>query len=45
MTAEVNDCVTLVDYCKARTTKCFLQPRVFQILHEIGRLREVTLEK
>jgi hypothetical protein len=32
-------CVLIVDYYKARTTKCFLQQRVFNILHEIGRLR------
>jgi hypothetical protein len=45
MTAEVNDLRdTDVDYCKARTTKCFLRHKSINILHEID-VYEVTLEK
>jgi hypothetical protein len=30
---------------QSRTTKCFAAARVFNILHEIGRLREVTFRE
>jgi hypothetical protein len=39
------DCVILIVDYKARTTKCFCGSQVFNILHEIGRLREVTFRE
>jgi hypothetical protein len=44
MTAEVNGLLLIVDYAK-QNYEVFCSSKVFNILHEIGRLREVTFRE